>query len=168
MGFMFTVFLEKENNFDKSMQNSAMVNCISIPHVITKRVVVIRVFPWHDYQFHLILFNKHSLNSGTLTRFNFPKVILSMHRIEVVINFSKGFVKAFTVEKLCSRMITQNMIVAVVFIMLFLLKYWISPTDVSKYWVEIGTCWAECQIFLNWEINITRFVAFANNDLVRL
>lgn len=26
-----------------------------------------------------------------------------MHRIEVVINFSKGFVRAFTVEKLCNR-----------------------------------------------------------------
>lgn len=103
MGFLFIVFLEKQNNFDKNKQNSTMVNCISIPPVITNTVVVIRVLPWHDYLCHPILFNNHSLSSGTLTGFNFPKLILSMHRIEVVINFSKGFVKAFTVEKLYSR-----------------------------------------------------------------
>lgn len=55
------------------------------------------------YSIPYSFFNNHSLNSGTLTGFNFPKLILSMHRIKVVINFSKGFVKAFTVEKLCSR-----------------------------------------------------------------
>lgn len=65
-------------------------------------------------------------------------------------------------------MITQNMIVAVVSVKLSLLKYWISPIDVSKYYVEIGTCWAEHQIFLNWEINIARIEDFANNDLVRI
>lgn len=103
MGFVCTLFLENQNNFNKNKQNFTMANCISIPHVITKRVVVIRVFPWRDYLFHPILFNNHSLNSWTFTGFNFPELILSMCRIEVVINFSKGFVKAFTVEKLGRR-----------------------------------------------------------------
>lgn len=40
---MFTVFLKKQNNFDKNKQNTILVNCISIPHVITLRVVVISV-----------------------------------------------------------------------------------------------------------------------------
>lgn len=37
-------------------------------------------------------------------------------------------------------MITKNMIVAVVSIAISLMKDWISPIDVSKYHIEIGTC----------------------------
>lgn len=54
MGFMCTIFLRTRIILAKKPQTFTMANCISIPHVITNRVIVIPI-PTYSIQFFSII-----------------------------------------------------------------------------------------------------------------